>query len=236
MLMTIETRKYSLGQFIGSTLVSCLFFPLLILGLGGNWRWVEGWIFALWFDAMMLSITGYMYVKDPALLAERAQAPGAKNQKAWDKYLLWAVYFIAMAWLIIMPLDAERFHWSPPFPLWLKVLGFVALLPALYFMVQATVENTYLSTLVRIQSERKQHVISSGVYGIVRHPLYFGCLLMMLGGPLLLGSVYGLVLTLVGTVMVIGRIFGEEKMLTEELDGYEEYKEKVRFRLIPFVW
>ena len=234
--MKAETPKYSLGQFIASTVLTVVFFPALILGLGGNWRWVEGWIFALWFDAMMLSITCYLYVKDPALLAERAQAPGAKNQKAWDKYLLWAIYIIAMAWLIIMPLDAERFHWSPPFPLWLKVLGFVLLLPALYFMVQATVENTYLSSLVRIQNERGQHVITSGVYSIVRHPLYFGCLLMMLGGPLLLGSIYGLILTLLGTVIVIGRIFGEEKMLSEELEGYAEYQKKVRFRLIPHLW
>ena len=232
----MERPKYSLGQLIISSIISFLFFPTLILGLGGNWRWVEGWIFALWFDAMILSITIYLYVKDPALLAERAQVPGSKNQKEWDKYLLWAIYFIAIAWLIIMPLDAERFHWSPPFPMWLKVLGFVLLLPALYFMVQATVENTYLSSLVRIQSERKQHVISTGVYGIVRHPLYFGCLLMMIGGPLLLGSVYGMILTLVGLVLVIGRIFGEEKMLTEELEGYDEYKRKVGHRLIPYVW
>jgi protein-S-isoprenylcysteine O-methyltransferase Ste14 len=234
--MTAENRKYTLGQMIVSTIVTVLFFPVLILGLGGNWRWIEGWIFALWFDAMMLSITLYLYFKDPALLAERAQAPGAKNQKAWDIYLLWAVYLIAIAWLVIMPLDAERFQWSPPFPSWLKVLGFVTLLPALYFMVQATVENTYLSTLVRIQAERKQHVISTGVYGIVRHPLYFGCLLMMLGAPLLLGSVYGIILTLIGLVLIIGRILGEEKMLTEELEGYGEYRKKVSFRLIPFVW
>jgi len=116
------------------------------------------------------------------------------------------------------------------------VLGFLLLLPGLYFMVQATVENTYLSSLVRIQSERKQHVISTGVYGIVRHPLYFGCLMMMLGGPLLLGSVYGLLLSLVGLVLVIVRIFGEEKMLTEELDGYDEYKKRVRFRMLPGIW
>ena len=234
--MATEARKYSRGQFIVSTIVTLLFFPALILGLGGNWGWVEGWIFALWFDAMMMSITFYLYLKDPALLAERAQMPGAKNQKAWDKYLLSAIYLDAIAWLIIMPLDAERFHWSPPFPLWMQVVGFLLLLPALYFMVQATVQNTYLSSLVRIQSERKQHVISTGVYGIVRHPLYFGCLLMMLGGPLLLGSVYGLMLSLVGLAMVIARIFGEEKMLTEELDGYEEYKGKVRFRLLPRIW
>ena len=234
--MTPEKPKYTFGQLIFSTMITILFFPALILGLGGNWRWVQGWIFALWFDAMVVSNTVYLYAKDPALLAERAQAPGSQNQKTWDKYLLWAIYFIAIAWLIIMPLDAERFHWSPAFPLWLQVLGFLALIPALYFIYQATVENTYLSTLVRIQSERKQHVISTGVYGVVRHPLYFGCLLMMFGAPLLLGSVYGLVLSTIGLILVIGRIFGEERMLSDELEGYDEYKKRVTSRLIPFVW
>jgi len=77
------------------------------------------------------------------------------------------------------------------FPVLLKVLGGVALLPSLYLIYRATVENTFLSTLVRIQADRKQQVISTGVYGFVRHPLYLGCLLMLIGAPLLLGSIYG---------------------------------------------
>ncbi len=234
--MSTENRKYSLATMIVNSVVTVLFFPALILLLGGNWRWVEGWIFGLWLDAMILSVTLYLYLKDPALLAERAQMPGSQNQKPWDKYLLTAIYLVALAWLIIMPLDAERFKWSPLFPMWLKILGGLVLLPALYLIYQPTVENTYLSTLVRIQSERKQHVISTGVYGFVRHPLYLGCLLMMLGAPLLLGSIYGLILSLIGLILVAGRILGEERMLTNELEGYEEYKKKVVYRLIPFIW
>ncbi len=234
--MSTENRKYGLTTMIVNSVVTVLFFPALILLLGGNWRWVEGWIFGLWLDAMILSVTLYLYLKDPALLAERAQMPGSQNQKPWDKYLLTAIYLVALAWLIIMPLDAERFKWSPAFPVWLKILGGLVLLPALYLIYQPTVENTYLSTLVRIQSERKQHVISTGVYGFVRHPLYLGCLLMMLGAPLLLGSIYGLILSLIGLILVAGRILGEERMLTNELEGYEEYKKKVVYRLIPFIW
>jgi protein-S-isoprenylcysteine O-methyltransferase Ste14 len=74
------------------------------------------------------------------------------------------------------------------------------------------------------------------VYGFVRHPLYLGCLLMMLGAPLLLGSVYGLMIALIGLVLVMARIGGEEKMLANELEGYEEYRKKVQTRLIPLVW
>jgi len=234
--MEQATYKMSLGRFIFGAIITILIFPAVILFLSGDWLWLEGWIFSLWFVAVVLSDMIYLYWKDPALLAERSKAPGSDNQKQWDKYLLTVIYFIAIVWLIIMPLDAKRFGWSPMFPVWLKVVGGVALIPALYLIYQATVENTYLSTLVRIQTDRKQHVISTGVYGFVRHPLYLGCLLMMLGAPLLLGSLYGLLISLIGLILVGGRIIGEEKTLVSELDGYADYKQKVKYRLIPFVW
>jgi protein-S-isoprenylcysteine O-methyltransferase Ste14 len=239
--MTAETNvkaanKYTLGQLIVMCIVSAVFFPGIILLLAGDWRWVEGWIFGLWFDAMLLSNMIYLYRFDPALLAERSRRPGSDNQKRWDKYLLTAVYVIALVWLVILPLDARRFGWSPAFPLWVKVLGGVALIPALFFILRATVENTFLSTLVRIQTERKQRVISTGVYSFVRHPLYLGCTLMMFGAPLLLGSLWGLIITVLAFGVLIGRIMGEEKMLVDELEGYIEYKTKVKYRLVPFIW
>ena len=97
-------------------------------------------------------------------------------------------------------------------------------------------ENTFLSAQVRIQGERQQQVITTGVYGLVRHPLYLGCALMMLGAPLLIGSVYGLLISALGLLLLVGRIMGEERMLLEELDGYAAYRQKVKYRLIPFVW
>ncbi len=234
--MEKANNKMTVGRFIFSSLITILIFPAVILFLSGDWLWLEGWIFSLWFDAMVLSNMIYLYWKDPALLAERSKAPGSDNQKQWDKYLIIGIYLWALVWFIIMPLDAKRFGWSPLFPVWLKVLGGVALLPALYLIYQATVENTYLSTLVRIQTDRKQHVISTGVYGFVRHPLYLGCLLMTLGAPLLLGSLYGFIIGFIGVIAVVGRIIGEENMLVNELEGYEEYKKKVKYRLVPFVW
>lgn len=234
--MERANNKMTVGRFIFSSLITILIIPAVILFLSGNWLWLEGWIFSLWFDAMVLSNMMYLYWKDPALLAERSKAPGSDNQKQWDKYLIIGIYVWALVWFIIMPLDAKRFGWSPLFPVWLKVLGGVALLPALYLIYQATVENTYLSTLVRIQTDRKQHVISTGVYGFVRHPLYLGCLLMTLGAPLLLGSLYGFIIGFIGVIAVVGRIIGEENMLVNELEGYEEYKKKVKYRLVPFVW
>lgn len=225
-----------ISGLILNNVMSLLVFPGVMLLAAGDWRWWEGWVFGLWFAAMVIASVLYLYFNDPALLMERAKRPGSDNQKKWDQYLLSGIYLMAIGWYVIMPLDAVRFGWSPAFPLWLKILGVVVLAPALYLILRATVENTFMSALVRIQGERGQRVISTGVYGIVRHPLYLGCVLMLVGAPLLLGSLVGLGISLVGIVVLAVRILGEEKMLVTELDGYDGYMQKVRYRLIPFVW
>ena len=234
--MAEKHKKMTFGRLIRSIIMTSLVFPVVILVLGGSIAWIEGWIFSLWFIAMILSTVIYMFVKDPDLLTERRKAPGSDNQKKWDVYLLYAIFVISIIWILIMPLDAKRFGWSPIFPLWLKIIGGLLLILSIFFIFRTTVENTYLSTRVRIQSDRKQQVISTGVYGFVRHPLYLGYLLLMIGGPLLLGSVVGLALGLLGIITIVARIFGEEKMLLQELAGYEEYRKKVKYRLLPFIW
>jgi protein-S-isoprenylcysteine O-methyltransferase Ste14 len=105
-----------------------------------------------------------------------------------------------------------------------------------FFFYRAYVDNTFASPLVRIQADRKQHVISTGVYSIVRHPMYLAGILMFIGAPLLLGSLYGMLIGVLLGLLLVVRISGEEKMLTNELEGYADYKMKVRYRLVPFVW
>jgi protein-S-isoprenylcysteine O-methyltransferase Ste14 len=234
--MTTNKQKMSPIVFFVNVLMTALFFPAIILLLAGNWRWVEGWIFALWIVTMINFSLIYTYLKDPALLTERTQVPGTGNQKPWDRVLMIFILLLAVTWLVIIPLDAKRFSWSPVFPLWLKILGGVVLIPALYFIERATIDNTFLSARVRIQSERKQQVITTGIYSFVRHPLYLGVALTMIGVPLLVGSLYGFLLSLIGILTIVVRIVGEEKMLIEELEGYNEYKQKVKYRLIPFIW
>jgi protein-S-isoprenylcysteine O-methyltransferase Ste14 len=234
--MTTQPKRMSPVAFALNVVMTALFFPAFVLLLAGNWRWVAGWLWAIWLVVMILFNLVYLYFKDPALLAERTKAPGSDNQKGWDKVLLVALLGSLVAWLVILPLDAGRFHWSPPFPLWLQILGGLMLIPALYLIERTPIDNTYLSTMVRVQDDRKQHVITTGVYGFVRHPLYLGCLLMMLGGPLMVGSLYGLLLSLVLLPILVVRIVGEEKMMVDELEGYEEYEKQVKYRLVPLVW
>jgi protein-S-isoprenylcysteine O-methyltransferase Ste14 len=234
--MNVHAPVPSKISFIVTSIFTTLLFPVVIFLAAGTWRWLEGWIFCIWMEAMVFSNYYYLYRNDPALLAERSAPSGAADQKKWDRVLLPLAYFMFLAWLLLIPMDAKRFAWSPAFPIWIKVIGGFFLLPAIYFIYFATAENTFLSTKVRIQAERRQRVISSGVYGFVRHPLYLGVLLMLAGVPFLTGSLVGLTISLVALLTLVGRIIGEEKMLLEELEGYQAYTRMVKYRLIPFIW
>jgi protein-S-isoprenylcysteine O-methyltransferase Ste14 len=229
-------KQYSSSKIVFLSVFIALFFPAVILLLSGNISWIEGWILSLWFDSMMLANIVYMYKKNPALISERLTASGSHNQKKWDKFLLNSLFVVSAIWISVMPLDAQRFHWTSDFHYIAKILGGLLLIPAFYFMLGATIANPYLSTVVRLQKDRKQEVISTGVYSFVRHPQYLGLVTLMIGGPLLLGSLLGLLLgTLIIMILVI-RITGEEKMLLEELDGYIEYKERAKYRLFLYIW
>jgi len=233
--MTTENSKVTVIRII-QTIFGLLLLPALVLFLSGNWLWFEGWIFGLWFIVMCTIVIVYLYRNDPALLAERYKQPGAANQKGWDKYVVYGLTGGFMAWLVIMPFDAERYGWSPDFPLWLKVLGGMCLLLSFFFFFRSYADNTFASGLVRIQAERKQQVVSTGVDGFVRHPMYLGGILLFIGTPLLLSSILGVIIGVTMLLLIAGRIIGEEKMLVQELEGYAEYKKKVKYRLIHFVW
>jgi protein-S-isoprenylcysteine O-methyltransferase Ste14 len=231
----MPTEKISLGKIV-FTIIWILLFPTLVLILSGDLFWIEGWIFAVWFTVLCLTTILHLNKKDPGLLAERYRKPGTGGQKSWDKYLIYGILAGFTAWIIIMPLDAKRYGWTRHFPLWLQILGGIALTISFIFIYRSYSDNTYASALVRIQKERKQRVVSTGVYGIVRHPMYFGALLLFLGAPMLLASFYGFILGLVNMGIFALRIIGEEKMLISELEGYKEYIMKVKYRLVPFVW
>lgn len=233
--MVIENNSLTLGKIV-FTLIYILIFPALLLLLSGDWLWVEGWIFGIWFTVLCFTTIIHLYRHDPALLAERYKKPGTGNQEGWDKYVVYGLLIGFIAWIVIMPLDAKRYGWTAGFPLWIKVIGVIELLCSFFFFYRAYSDNTFVSPLVRIQAERKQQVVSTGVYGLVRHPMYLGGILLFIGTPMLLGSVYGLIIGLAMLFLLMGRIIGEEKMLVNELAGYTDYKKKVKYRLLPFIW
>jgi protein-S-isoprenylcysteine O-methyltransferase Ste14 len=219
-----------------ATGIYLLVWPALQLWLSGDWRWIQGWIFGGWLVLLSASAIAWLYRRDPALLAERYRRPGTGGQSRADAIIVYGLVVGFILWIAVPPLDARRFGWTPPFPIWVEVVGGALLAGAAFFFLRAFADNTFLSPLVRIQSERKQQVVSTGVYGFVRHPMYLGATLMFVGGPLLLGSAWGLLVGAALVLLLMFRIVGEEKLLARELEGYEAYREKVRYRLFPGIW
>jgi protein-S-isoprenylcysteine O-methyltransferase Ste14 len=228
-------ESISRSKLIGSFFYM-LIFPVILLSLGGDLRWTEGWFYSIVFYVMCSADLLYLYFKDPALLKERFGSPVQKEQKTWDKVLLMLFFIEFLVWFAIMPLDARRFRWSPEFPLWTRIAGALLLVVALLMVFEALRENTFAAPVVKMQKERGQKVISRGMYGVVRHPMYAGAVLLFLSTPLLLGSVYGLLLGLLLIVTIAARSIGEEAMLKRELEGYPDYMTKVKWRIIPFVF
>jgi protein-S-isoprenylcysteine O-methyltransferase Ste14 len=223
------------GQLLFSVFY-LLLWPAIFLYLSGDWYWFEGWVFGVWFLGTTTTIMVYMYLKDPALLAERFRKQGTGNQQPWDKFFFFFIALFFMMWVAVIPLESKRLSWTTEFPSWLKIIGLVLLLLSSFFLYRAFADNTFLSPLIRIQTERKQQLVTTGVYAIIRHPMYLGGILMFVGSPLLMGSYIGLGLSPFLILTLALRTLGEEKMMMQELEGYERYKKDVPYRFIPGIW
>ncbi len=208
---------------------------LILFGSAGTLTWPQAWVFLALFVSCSIAMGLWLKRTDPELLAERMKSPLSGDQGLRDRVIIVAVMVWFAIWLVVMGLDV-RFGWSGGVPVWAEVLGAVFILAAFWGWVRVLQANRFASVQVRVQSERGQSVASSGPYAVVRHPMYSFALLLMIGAPLLLGSWWGLVASLVAFPLLAARALGEEAILLTGLTGYREYSEKVRFRLLPWIW
>lgn len=215
--------------------LSVVFLAVLLFVPAGTLAWLQAWIFLALFIGCSIVIGVWLKKTNPDLLAERMKPILSADQKPRDRMIIIAMLLFFYAWFVFMALDAQRFGWSHT-PLWAQVLGAVLIVAAFCGWAQVLQANSFASVMVRLQKDRGQTVISTGPYAVVRHPMYSYALLLMVGEPLLLGSLWGL-LGLVLFIPLLGlRALGEEAMLIEGLDGYRDYAAKVRFRLLPGIW
>lgn len=217
-------------------LIRLIIFLTIFMFLGGNFKWIQGWIFVIFMILQIAFSTTYLKQNRPELFKERTSKLSEEKQKTWDKFLL-GIYLISIIlWMFIMPLDSQRLHFSKPFGIYINFLGFIFMITSFVIVFLSLLQNNFASHTVRIQDDRGQKVITDGLYSFVRHPLYFGSIFWHFGVPMLLSSNLGLIGGVFLSLIFVGRIIGEEKMLTEELEGYSEYKRKVKYRLIPLIW
>ncbi|MBR0738675.1 isoprenylcysteine carboxylmethyltransferase family protein [Bradyrhizobium liaoningense] len=206
----------------------------LLFASAGTLHWPSAWVL-LATSALLGPLCGWwLYRIDPALLAERLRPVLQEDQPAADKMFM-AVFVVAMlAWLVAMGID--RRVRSSEMPVALQVLGLVLFLASTLFTMWVFRENSFAAPVVKLQAERAQHVISTGPYAHVRHPMYSGMVLFFIGMPLLLGSWWGLAMVPLFAALFAVRIGIEERMLREGLPGYSDYAARVRYRLVPGVW
>lgn len=211
--------------------------PVVILWPAGTFAWVEGWLLSALYGVYALVTVVVLSRRDPELLRERMKgSPGQEGQKGWDTALMWAMIPVGMAVILVPGLDVVRYGWSEVLPMWARVLGFALHLPCMAWVVWVMLENTYLSRAVKIDEERGHSVITTGPYAIVRHPMYAAILPWMFATPMALGSRWGMVAALAMNALMVLRTALEDRTLHAELEGYAEYAEKTRYRLVPGIW
>jgi len=207
---------------------------LLLVGLliflpAGTLRYTYGWLFIGLLFVPMLIAGFVMLVKSPEFLKKRLDA---KEKQGTQKGVVAISGLMFIAGFVVAGLDF-RFSWSQ-MPVAVTIIASVLFLVAYILYAEVMRENAYLSRTIKV--EEGQTVVSTGLYGIVRHPMYMATLLLFLVMPLVLGSWWALIPFAFYPAIIISRVKDEEVLLTRELAGYAEYKEKVRYRIIPFIW
>lgn len=215
----------ALVKFFGGVVVV----GLLLFVPAGTLSWPQGWLFMAILFIPMLVAGFVMMAKAPDLLRKRLNA---KEDESEQKIVLALSAIMFIAAFVVAGLGF-RFGW-PMLPLWGSGIAAVVFLAAYALYAEVMRENEFLSRTIEVQDG--QHVVDTGLYGIVRHPMYSVTLLLFLSMPLVLGSPFSFLVTLAYLPIITRRIANEEQVLARELVGYEDYMERVRYRLIPHVW
>ncbi|MCC6804796.1 MAG: isoprenylcysteine carboxylmethyltransferase family protein [Anaerolineae bacterium] len=234
--MTAQSHRIS-PRLVVQLLVIIVLVPMLPLLITGRWDWLEAWLFALAYILGFVVSRVLVARVNPDLIAERARMMNHEDTEAWDRLLAPLVALGAGFIPLVAGLDA-RFGWSPlsVFSVPVKVAALIIILGGLVLGSYALLENRFFSGVVRIQTDRGQHVVSSGPYRWIRHPGYTGALLTYLAAPFLLDSLWAFVPALLLTVALVIRTWLEDQTLRHKLNGYHDYASRVRFRLLPGVW
>ncbi len=221
----MNVKMQALMKFI-SGLVTIM---LLIFVPAGTLHYTNGWILTVILFTPMLIMGIVMSVKNPKLLEKRLNA---KEKDSKQKNIIRFSGIIFLVGFIVAGLN-YRFKWLI-IPQWIIITSSIVFLLSYLMYAEVIRENAYLSRTVEVQENQK--IIDTGLYGIIRHPMYTATIIMFLSIPLVLGSVHSFIIFLLYPVIIVMRLSNEEKFLENNLDGYSQYKNKVKYRLIPFIW
>ena len=209
-----------------------MFLAALLCGVAGTLAYWQGWLFLAVFTGASIAIGLYFARHDPALIERRIKAGPRAEQVPAQKIII-ALLIAGFLLLVVLPALDHRWHWSSV-PVWLAIVGDAGIVAsfAIFFMVMK--QNSYAASTITV--EAGQPVVSTGVYALVRHPMYAGALLLIISIPLALGSYWGLLLLVLLVPLLAWRLLDEERFLARNLPGYPDYQRRVRYRLVPLIW
>lgn len=219
LLISVLTRMFA----------GIVMFALLFFLPAGTWNYWQAWMYMGVLIIPMFFVLAYFMKRDPGLLERRMKMREERGQQR--RIIGVSVLFFILGY--ILPGFDIRYGWSD-MPAWVSIAAAVVMFLS-YLLVFRTMQvNSYLSRIIEVAENQK--VIDTDVYGIVRHPMYVGMIVLYVVSPVVLGSWWAIIPALVIIPVIVARILDEEKALENELAGYQEYKQKVKYRLIPFVW
>ncbi|OBK19255.1 methyltransferase family protein [Mycobacterium asiaticum] len=217
---------------LASGLVGLALFGLVVFYPAGTLNYWQGWVFVAIFTVATIAPSAYLARTNPAALQRRMHAGPKAETRTVQRFIIVGAFAALFAMMVLSALD-HRFGWSSV-PAAVTALGDVMVAVGLSIGMLTILQNNYAAATVTV--EAGQHVVSTGLYGHLRHPMYFGNMILMLGIPLALGSYWGLVLFVPSLLVLVFRIRDEERALVEGLNGYRDYTQRVRYRLVPHVW
>jgi len=221
-----------LFQAVAASLFGLVLFGVLVFWPAGTFDYWQAWVFLAVFGAVSFGPSMYWALRRPEVLQRRMHAGPMAETRPAQKVATVGITATVVALLVVSALD-HRFGWSQvPTPV--VVVGDVLVAVGLGMAMMVVNQNNYAASTITVEAD--QPVISTGLYGIVRHPMYAFALIMIAGMPLALGSYWGMVTTVPAVAVLALRIDDEEKMLRQELTGYRDYTQKVHYRLLPYVW
>lgn len=230
-----EARTVSFGRRSIQIIFVVTFQAVILFLSAGGLDWPMAWAYLVAFGSVLFLLTGYLHLYNPALLAERAEFTPRQGVQTWDVIVTSVARLGLLGILLFSGLD-RRFGWTGDLPLVLKIAALFAGLLGGVLILWAMTCNQNAAIYARLQKERGHAVASGGPYRYVRHPFYVGVLVYAVALPVALGSLWSLVLSGLVAVLFIIKTAKEDRMLLVGLDGYEEYAEQVRYRLLPGVW
>ncbi len=228
-----STNSNTAIRYVIQRIAICFIFALFLFVSAGTTDWLRGWIYFLYGLSLEICSLIIYAIIAPEMLKQR----GALHRgiKTYDKVFLVAWLLMVLITSIVAGFDAIRYQWSS-LPFFTVYIGSVLIAAAYVFGSWAMVENEHFEQFVRIQTDRKQQVVTTGPYRVVRHPGYAGTIVGALGVPLMLGSLWTFIPTVAVIVLFVIRTSLEDRTLYEELDGYVAYAKQTRYRLFPGIW